>query len=136
FVDLLFGHRHRRTVPVRLTAAPESGWQRPLHSVVGSLMAAARRAAVISSPVSGVSAVTAEGVLCAFCGVLDPLSEHCLRRRAGVSLLVGAVFKTNRRLRERYSATCLRRRRPGQARRRQGGLQITGVRRCYQRGAI
>src|SRR5262249_31735082 len=39
--------------------------------------------------------------------------------------LVAAVFRTNRRLRERYSATCLRRRRPGQARRRQGGLQIT-----------
>ena len=39
----------------------------------------ARISAVISSPVSGVSAVTAEGVLCAFCGVLDPLSEHCLQ---------------------------------------------------------
>jgi len=65
--------------------------------------------------------------LCAFCGVPDPLSEHCLRRRAGVLLLFTAVFRTNRRLHERYVATCLRRRRHGHAQRRQGGLQITAV---------
>lgn len=45
FVDLLFGHWHGRTVPARLTTAPESGWQYRPHSVVGNLMAAARRAA-------------------------------------------------------------------------------------------
>jgi len=55
--------------------------------------------------------------------VLDPLSEHCLCRRANP--LVGAVFRTNWLPHERYAATCLRRRRPGQARRRQGKLQIT-----------
>ena len=37
--------------------------------------------AVISSPLSGVSAVTAEGVLCAFCCVLDALPGQCLRWR-------------------------------------------------------
>ncbi len=39
--------------------------------------------------------------------------------------LVAAVFRTKRLLHERCSATCPRRRRPGQARRRQGRLQIT-----------
>src|SRR5262249_15428591 len=43
--------------------------------------------AVISSPDLGVFAVTAAGVLCAFCCVLDALSEHCLR--ASVSQLCG-----------------------------------------------
>src|SRR5215472_8983826 len=85
----------------------------------------ARVTAVISSPDLGVVAVAAEGVLCAFCCVLDPLSEHCRRRRARVNPLVVAVFRTKQLLRERCAATCLRRRRPGQARRRQGGLQIT-----------
>ena len=91
----------------------------------------ARGAAVISSPDLGVVAVAAEGVLCAFCCVLYPLSEHCRRRRARVNPLVVAVFRTKQLLRERCAATCLRRRRPGQARRRQGGLQITAVRRSF-----
>ena len=45
--------------------------------------------------------------------------------QAGASPLVAAVFRTNRLLRERCAATCQRRGRPGQARRRQGRLQIT-----------
>ena len=88
---------------------------------------------VISSPDLGVFAVAAAGVLYAFCCVMDPLPEHCLRRRSGANTLVVAVFRTKRLLRERCSATCLRRRRPGQARRRRGGLQISaaGVQRQY-----
>src|SRR5271170_6371032 len=87
--------------------------------------AEAHTSAVISSSVSGVSAVTAGDVLCAFCCVVETLPEHCLRRRARANVLVAAVFRTKRLLRERCSATCLRRRRPGQARRRRGRLQIT-----------
>src|SRR5712691_8217570 len=85
----------------------------------------ARRAAVISSPSLGVLAVAAAGVLCAFCCVVDSLPEQCLRRRACANPLVAAVFRTKQLQRERYSATCPRRRRPGQARHTQGGLQIT-----------
>jgi hypothetical protein len=65
------------------------------------------------------------GVLCAFSCVLDALPEQCLRRRPGIDLLVAVVFRNKRLLRERCAATCLRRRRPGRARRRQGRLQIT-----------
>jgi len=82
-------HRHD---PPSLRPAHQ-GLRRPA-SVTESLEKNARRAAVISSPDLGVFAVAAEGVLCAFCCVLDPLPEHCLRRR-----------------------------RPGQARRRQEGFR-------------
>jgi hypothetical protein len=80
---------------------------------------------VISSPDSGVFAVAAAGVLYAFSCVVNALSEHCLRRRSGAGLLVAAVFRTEWLLRERCSAECYRRRRPGQARRRRGRFQIT-----------
>jgi hypothetical protein len=86
------------------------------------------RVAVISSPDLGVFAVAAAGVLWAFC-LVDTLPEQCLRRRPDANPLVAAVFRTNRLLRERCSATCQRRRRPGQARHRQGRLQIAAVRR-------
>jgi hypothetical protein len=82
-------------------------------------------AAVISSPDLGVLAVAAAGVLCAFCSAGNALSEHCLRRRSRSSRLVVDDFRTKWRRRERCSATCLRRRRPGQVRNRQRGLQIT-----------
>jgi hypothetical protein len=87
----------------------------------------ARVAAVISSPDLGVFAVTAAGVLCDFCRMADALSAQCLRRRTSADPLVAAVFRTKWLLRERCSATCLRRRRPGQVRRGQGGLEITAV---------
>jgi hypothetical protein len=63
--------------------------------------------------------------LCAFCCLVDALPGQCLRRKPGTNPLVAAVFRTNRLLREHCSATCQRRRRPGQARHRQGRLQIT-----------
>jgi hypothetical protein len=62
--------------------------------------------------------------VCISC-VLDALPEQCLRRKPGSYLLVTAVFKTKWLLCERCAATCLRRRRAGQVRRRQGRLQIT-----------
>ena len=82
---------------------------------------------VISSPHLGVFAVAAAGVLCAFPCVVDALPGHCLRRRSGTNPLFAAVFRIKRLLREHCSATCQRRRRPGQARRRQRRLQITAV---------
>ena len=82
-------------------------------------------AIVISSPDLGVFTVATAGVLCAFSCVVDALPEQCLRRRLGTNSLVAAVFRTKRLLREHCSATCLCRRCPGQARRRQGRLQIT-----------
>ena len=86
---------------------------------------------VIGSPDLGVFAVNAAGVLCAFPWAADTLSGQCLRRRTRASPLVAAAFRTNRLPRGRCSATCQRRRRPGQARRGQGGLQITAVRREF-----
>jgi len=62
--------------------------------------------------------------VCISC-VLDALSEQCLRRNPRTYLLVAAIFRTNRLLHKRCAVTCLRRRRPGQVRRRQGRLQIT-----------
>src|SRR6201987_2610808 len=91
---------------------------------------AARVSAVISSPDLGVLAVAAAGVLCVFPWVVDALPAQCLRRRARTSSLFAAVFRTKWLLRERCAATCLPRRRPGQAQRRQGRLQITAVRRA------
>ena len=88
-------------------------------------IAAAQVAAVIWSPDLGVLAVAAAGVLCAFCCLMDALPGQCLRRRPRACPLVAAVFRTKRLRRERCSATCQRRRRPGQARHRQGQLQIT-----------
>src|SRR6266581_6323767 len=79
----------------------------------------------IWSPNLGVFAVSAAGVLCAFSCVVDALPGQCLRRRPGTHPLVAAVFRTKRLLRERCSGTCQCRRRPGQARHRQGQLQIT-----------
>jgi hypothetical protein len=79
----------------------------------------ARRAAVIWSPNLGVFAVSAAGVLCAFSWAVDALPGQCLRRRARASPPFVAAFRTRRLLRERRSATCQRRRCPGQARRRQ-----------------
>ncbi len=79
---------------------------------------------LIWSPNLGVFAVSAAGVLCAFSCVADALPGQCLRRRPSTNPLVAAVFRTKRPLREHCSATCQRRRRPGQARHRQGRLQI------------
>ncbi len=62
--------------------------------------------------------------VCIFCAV-DALPGQCLRRTPRANPLVAAVFRTKRLLREHCSATCQRRRRPGQARHRQGRLQIT-----------
>ncbi len=45
------------------------------------------------------------------------------RRRPRASLLVAAIFRIKRLLRERCSATCPRRRRPGHVRRRQDGCR-------------
>ncbi len=45
-----------------------------------------------------------------FCCVVDTLPEECLRRRPHATLLVAAVFRTKRLLRERCTATCPRRR--------------------------
>ena len=77
---------------------------------------------VISSPEFGVFAVAAAGVLCFFlrggrviCTVSPPQARH--------EFLVAAVFRTKRLLRERCSATCQRRRPPGQARHRRGGFR-------------
>ncbi len=70
--------------------------------------------------------------VCISC-VVDALPGQCLRRMPGTNPLVAAVFKTKRLLREHCSATCQRRRRPGQARHRQGRLQITADRRADQR---
>ena len=78
----------------------------------------------ISSPDLGVLAVAAAGVLCAFPCVVDALPARRLRRRTRASPLVAAIFRTKWLQFERWAATCLRRRRPGQARRRQGRLQI------------
>ena len=68
---------------------------------------------------------------CFVCFLLrdGPLPEHCLRRRPRANPLVAAVFRTKWLLGERRPATCQRRRRPGQARRRRGRLQITADRR-------
>jgi hypothetical protein len=82
------------------------------------ILAKAHRPAVISSLDLGVFAVAATGVLCAFSCVVDALPEQCLRRRLGANPLFAAVFRTKRLLRECCSATCQRRRRPGQARHR------------------
>jgi hypothetical protein len=65
--------------------------------------------------------------------VVDALPEHCRRRRARVKSVVAAIFRTKQLLRERCAATCHRRRRPGQARRRQGRLQISPVLRGIRR---
>ncbi len=65
--------------------------------------------------------------MCAFCWVLDTLPGQCLRRRLRANPLVADAFRTKRLLGEHCSATCPRRRRPGQARHTQGGLQITAV---------
>src|SRR5258708_37357139 len=59
----------------------------------------ARRAAVIWSPILGVLAVRAAGVLCAFCWVLDTLPGQCLRRRLRANPLVADAFRTKRLLR-------------------------------------
>ena len=95
-------------------------------TVRGRVSVATRtRSRRIWSPNLGVFAVSAAGVLCAFCCVVDALPGECLRRTPGTSPLVAAVFRTKCPPLERCSATCQRRRRPGQARYRQGRLQIT-----------
>src|SRR5260370_20027904 len=66
----------------------------------------ALRPAVIWSPNQGVLAVSAAGVLCAFCRVLDTLPGQCLRRRPCANPLVADAFRTKRLLCERCSATC------------------------------
>ena len=70
--------------------------------------------------------------VCISC-VLDALPEQCLRCKPDSYFLVAAVFRTKRLLHKRCAAKCLRRRRPGQVRRRQGRLQITAVRRVDDR---
>jgi hypothetical protein len=103
-------------------------WSRPsLQRVAEGSGGNARSAAVISSPNLGVLAVAAAGVLCAFCCVVDTLPEQCLCRGPRANPLVAAVLRTKRLLREHCSATCPRRRLPGQVRHTQGGLQITAV---------
>jgi hypothetical protein len=64
---------------------------------------------------------------CVFFRVVGALPGQCLRRRTLDYPLVAAVFRTKRLPCERCSATCHRRRCPGQARRGQGRLQITAV---------
>ena len=78
--------------------------------------------------------------VCISC-VVDALPGQYLRRMPGTNPFVAAVFRTKRLRRERCSATCQRRRRPGQARRRQGRLQITAetyanAARCCVRGGV
>ena len=81
--------------------------------------------AVNWSPNLGVFAVRGRGCFVCISCVVDALPGQCLRRTPDTNSLVAAVFRTKRLWRERCSATCQRRRRPGQARRRQGRLQIT-----------
>jgi hypothetical protein len=95
---------------------------RPVQPVIESQSV---RLTVISTPDLGVFALAAAAVLCFFYCVVDALPEQFLRRGPPCKSLVAAVFRTKRLLRERCSATCHRRRRPGQARRARGGLQIT-----------
>src|SRR5882762_5227792 len=67
----------------------------------------------IWSPNLGVFAVSAAGVLCAFPAWWTRYLDKCLRRTPGTNPLVAAVLRTKRLQRERCSATCQRRRRPG-----------------------
>jgi hypothetical protein len=85
------------------------------------------KTAVNWSPNLGVFAVRAAGVLCAFPAWWTRYLDSRLRRTPGTNPLFAAVFRIKRLWCERCSATCQRRRRPGQARRRQGRLQITAV---------
>jgi hypothetical protein len=94
---------------------------------------AGRRSAGTKGRSSRGQAVSAAGVLCAFGWALDTLPGQCPRRRPSANPLVADAFRTKRLLRERCSATCPRRRRPGQARHTQGGLQITPVTARYSR---
>jgi hypothetical protein len=59
--------------------------------------------------------------------VVEALPGLCLRRRHGTRPSVAAAFRARWLLRDIYAATCQGRRRPGQARRGQGLLQITAV---------
>jgi hypothetical protein len=93
--------------------------------VTGRVRENARRAAVISTPDLGVFAVAAAGVLCAFSYVVDTLSDSVSAADPAQIPLVAAVFRTNQLLGEHCSATCHRRRRPGQTRHTQGGPEIT-----------
>ena len=67
------------------------------------------------------------GCFVCFSCVVDALPGQCLRRRPGAFPLSLPLFRIKWLLRERCSATCQRRRRPGQARHRQGRPQITAV---------
>jgi hypothetical protein len=88
----------------------------------------------ISSLFLGVFAVAAAGV----CVHFPTWWTHYLNSVSAAwpraSPLVAAIFRTKWLQRERCSVTCQRRRRPGQARHRQGRLQITAamsVRRAF-----
>src|SRR6185437_9609638 len=74
------------------------------------------------SPNLGVFAVNAAGVCVLF--LRDGRTTWTAPPpQAGSNPLFAAIFRTKWLLRERCAATCQRRRRPGQARRRQGWLQ-------------
>ena len=76
------------------------------------------------------------GCFVCFSRVADALPAQCFRRRPDADLLVAAAFRTKRLLRERCAVTCQRRRRPGQAGRRQGRLQITADWALHLSGAV
>src|SRR5215472_2936006 len=93
----------------------------------------ARRAAVISSPDLGVFAVAAEGVLCSFGCLVDGYLNSVSAANPVQTPLSLLFLELNNYYGSAARIHCLRRRRPGQARRRQGGLQITADRRGYWR---
>jgi hypothetical protein len=77
--------------------------------------------AVISSPDLGVFAVAAAGVLCAFPGVVGALPKHCLRRKPGTHISLSMpLLELSGYGSSVVRLQCLRRRRPGQVRCRQG----------------
>ena len=134
-VDRIEGH-----MPAR-SATPDCGRAHDIRRsgrIGGRLAGRPRRSrmVIIWSPDLDVFAVAAAGFLCAFSCVVDALPGQFLRRRSGSSPLVAAVFRTKRLLRERCSATCQRRRHPGQARHGQGRLQINRCRYGHRRGRV
>jgi len=127
------GRAHRRPGPAHLCRYEPA---RPRTNAHPAVLPYSSRTAITTpadantcrylEPNGGVLAVAAVGVLCAFSYVVNALPGQCLRHRPHARYLVAAVFGTERLGRGRCAVTSQRRRRPGQARRRQGGLQITG----------
>jgi hypothetical protein len=84
-------------------------------SVVNQRVAAARLTAGYLESESGCLRCKRRGCfVCTSC-VMDALPGQCLRRTPDTNPLVAAIFRIKRLLREHYSATCQRRRRPGHA---------------------